>query len=277
MAKCHNKTVALLIAVLVLTATSTSMADPCDWLLCHPTSSPTWGSACYPSGHGIGGYSPSYHSKWKRVPVTMYGSAVVQNPLTGVTMATLVPCNTFEWQVHRAKNLSLQHRPIYWQSYNSPYQQPTPTCFRTKLDLQRGGSLPVDASSEVAPYYERGNTRLVPAPSATPRSLQPADQQPQLRPDNLRTPRATSTNRQSTTWRIDPPAVQSLRGLPGRKPSMQGVPQLLAPQNLRSAATELESRGVVPINWPTSLPGSGATTKSRDVWDDSGWKSARAW
>ena len=58
--------------------------------------------------------TPSYTSSRKQIPVTHYQPRVTNDPLSGIAVTSLQPCNTYESQVRRKLSCSLWQRIVNW-------------------------------------------------------------------------------------------------------------------------------------------------------------------
>ena len=265
----------------------------------------SWSSDCrcsdpLPAVAGAGGWgtprsAPPYNSSWKRVPVTNYRRLVMNDPLAGVRVTSLQPCNTSEWQMQRTAGCSFwQSIASWWKSHccyaSAPLMPPaTTTCTPTSEWTL------ISAEPAASPYYSPSTKgRLVPVPSAvSPSSPVPADRRPQLNPLPLR-----SNDEGSAARLLSPSTEVFVRTLDGADTSLELVPPRVAPGSRnadadasddlqhvpqlldghpddRVAAMRETSLELLPVSWSMPTPRDDRKLPTNEVWDDTGWQSER--
>lgn len=222
----------------------------------------------------------SYQSSWARVPVTKYQPQAVNDPMSGVAMTSLQPCNTYEWQARRTPGCALWRDFVnWWQSHCCLLHRPSlpPTTTNCTPSSQW---VVTSAESEASPYYTPStpaNGRLVPVPSnVSPASPVPADRRPELNPPPQQPAREGSASR------LFPPGTEVfVHALDDSDTSLELGPPLVAP-NSQPVNTEVaddrepssgESFELIPVGLLIAVPSYETKLPTDEVWDDTGWKS----
>ncbi|MDA1051321.1 MAG: hypothetical protein O3C40_12695 [Planctomycetota bacterium] len=228
--------------------------------------------------------TPPYNSSWARVPVTNYRPLIANDPLSGVSVTSLQPCHTYEWQMRRTAGCSLwQDLVDWWRSRHccigAPLPSPAISACTPASEWVVGSAEP-----EASPYYAPStNSRVVPVPpNLSPSPPAPADRRPQLDPVQPRTSGDGSASRLSpldteifvrtfvdsdTSLELVPPQVNS--GVPDTNADisddLEHVPRPLdAKPDETTASLREASPELIPVGW--SIP-------TNDIWDDTGWRS----
>ncbi|MEX0818761.1 MAG: hypothetical protein WD070_04180 [Pirellulaceae bacterium] len=184
----------------------------------------------------------SYNSSWARVPVTNYRPQVFNDPSSGVSVTTLQPCNTYEWQHRRTAGCSLWQRLVsWWRSHCcrcGASTMPSATICSPTNDWVVSSPQPA-----ATPYYAPStNGRLVPVPSGvSPSSPAPADHRPQLDPLPPRSSGDSSAVRPSA-----PESEVFVRTLGASETLLELHPPLVAPGAPETSAEVYEGPQPVP-------------------------------
>ena len=249
------------------------------------------------------GFFPRYRTAWARVPVTSYRPVSTIDPTSGMTVAMLQPCATYNWQLRRVPVTALN--PAYYASGVS-YAQPNTGAVIVQ-GAQAGGcsSCGVSTSTTTAPYYGPTPATTIPAgPAGTfgPAETAPADLAPSLNQGaNYRREPSPSVKSQVKSV-VQPAPVGKTKPSPAADlgPGVQLVPDPDAPvddeknspdlNNPRDLTAQLGVRrtwAYTPVSWaqvpenegPAIAPAVQASPAKAKVrqeevkWDASGWKS----
>ncbi len=245
--------------------------------------------------------APPYNSSWARVPVTNYRPQVVNDPLSGVSMTALQPCNTFEYQPQRTAGCSLWQGLVDWWRCSCLGDRSVPTYATTctpTSEWSASSSAPaptpyyVPANSVPANSTTPNNGRLVPVPSnVTPTLPAPADRRPELSPIPARSSGGNSALRvvpldteifvrtlddADIFLELTPPLIA-----PGTHDAdldshetLQSEPELLEtpPSDSKPAASK-QVLELLPVSWSQRTVSEAQKLPIDEVWDDTGWHS----
>jgi hypothetical protein len=249
--------------------------------------------------------APPYNSSWKKIPVTKYQAQSVSDPLSGTSVMSLQPCNTYEWQMKRtAGNSCWQSFVCWWKRHFccSAATQPPPcaTCVPSSSRIVSTTSPTNIAPTTTLPYYTpTPKARLVPVPSgASPPTAVPADHPPRLGPRPTLPNLETSASRLLTPTLNDAPVHETfVHTTDSAEPTLELIAPQLSPSPQSSKGDDLDrvpqvpqlldtniddhtaaignSHGqLVPVAWSeTAASQHNITPPATNIWDDTGWQS----
>ena len=259
---------------------------------------------------------PFSRSAWAQVPVTSYRYVAANDPTTGAATLAPQPCQTYFWQPRPVVTQPYRTHSWFswlhpWRRTTAP-----PACYGMTANYPCSPGGPPQTPGTSA-YYPASapTTPILPGSQIIPgtQSLRgyttqpvlqsvPANTQPQLDPSTLPQARSPVEQQQpaaNVEWparpvqpaaanvETAPPVPSDVTPIPDAEAEreaarMDGVPALLSPADESDrSALQIAPNGrvIVPISWPANarLQPTAKPAVSNEVWDDSGWKSDRAW
>jgi len=229
-------------------------------------------------------YVPVYRASWFRAPVTTYRVVPVATPafasaaVAPTTVATVQPCNTYQWQARRVPTWFRFWRPaaptvnpVYMPATSSP----------AVASLPCGNCSSGSIAAQPSPYYSLPSSptsfpaavpQTSPTPADNPPRLDPADLQiiPSSAANRIRLPGAQlstpqyASARQSadsnatsspSAARLHPPEVTPIpdqRRQDANAVNQAGVLKLPAPppSDDHTASSPAHSGSTMPVSWP---------------------------